>query len=210
MLNTEPPPGSTRKPFASIFRSSRCCGDRHCFWIKAQHRSPDATDRAALSNLASQRGRPARIVLGRLKPDVVKLLQSRANWMSYGVLHCCSVDVGLLKVRLAPGSDRTTNESADPGCANSGHHDGLTNSITFALTRTNDKRGCGGFDVGQGSTGRLCRYRLLVEPDVLHAPAVGDAVDHDRQSFHIGLPTAGTSIVKDDRACCSSAGATGP
>src|SRR6516164_1906102 len=50
------------------------------------------------------------------------------------------------------------------------------------------------------SAGRLCRYRLLVEPDVLHAPAVGDAVDHDRQSFHIGLPAAGTSIVKDDRA----------
>src|SRR6516162_11953376 len=42
--------------------------------------------------------------------------------------------------------------------------------------------------------------RLLVEPDILHAPAVGDAVDHDRQPFHMGLPAAGTSIVKDDRA----------
>src|SRR6516165_4097883 len=50
------------------------------------------------------------------------------------------------------------------------------------------------------SAGRLCRYRLLVEPDVLHAPAVGNAVDHDRQSFHIGLPAAATSIVKDYRA----------
>ena len=41
--------------------------------------------------------------------------------------------------------------------------------------------------------------RLLVEPDVLHAPAIGDAVDHDRQPFHIGLPAAAASIVKDDR-----------
>ena len=36
------------------------------------------------------------------------------------------------------------------------------------------------FDVDPSSTGQLCRYRLLVEPDVLHAPAVGNAVDHDR------------------------------
>jgi hypothetical protein len=79
-------------------------------------------------NLASQRGRPARIVLGRPKPDVVKLLQNRANWVSYGVLHCCSVDVGLLKVRLAPGSDRTADDSADPGCATSGHPDGVATS----------------------------------------------------------------------------------
>src|SRR6516225_2715402 len=56
------------------------------------------------------------------------------------------------------------------------------------------------FDVDPSSTGQLCRYRLLVEPDVLHAPAVGNAVDHDRQSFYIGLPAAATSIVKDDRA----------
>ena len=73
-----------------------------------------------LVNLANQRGRPTRIVLGRPKPDVVKLPQSRANWVSYGVLHCCSVEVGLLKVRLAPGSDRTTDDSVDPGCVTSG------------------------------------------------------------------------------------------
>ncbi|HWZ69810.1 MAG TPA: hypothetical protein VNW89_18450, partial [Stellaceae bacterium] len=36
-------------------------------------RVPDATD---------QRGRPARLFLGCVKPDVVKLLQSRANWVS--------------------------------------------------------------------------------------------------------------------------------
>src|SRR5215469_2814034 len=51
-----------------------------------------------------------------------------------------------------------------------------------------------------GSAGTALRYRLLVEPDVLHTPAVGNAVDHDRQPFHIGLPAAATSIVKDDRA----------
>ena len=44
-----------------------------------------------------------------------------ANWVSYWVLHCCSVDVGLLNVRLAPGSDRTTDNSAYPGCARTGH-----------------------------------------------------------------------------------------
>src|SRR5215472_7478736 len=47
-------------------------------------------------------------------------------------------------------------------------------------------------------TRRMPPTRLLVEPDVLHAPTVGDAVDHDRQPFHIGLPAAATSIVKND------------
>jgi hypothetical protein len=41
--------------------------------------------------------------------------------MSYGVLHCCSFDAGLLKVRLVPGSDRTADGAADPGCAKYGH-----------------------------------------------------------------------------------------
>jgi hypothetical protein len=108
---SQPPPSGTTGPFIpNLFGSRR----------NQSRRAPDATDRATLSNPASQRGRAARIVLGRPKPDVVKLLQSRANWVSYGVLHCCSVDVGLLKVRLAPGSDRTTDDSADPGCAKSG------------------------------------------------------------------------------------------
>ena len=40
---------------------------------------------------------------------------------------------------------------------------------------------------------------LLVEADVLHAPTIGDAVDHDRQPLHMRLPAAATSIVKDDR-----------
>ena len=54
----------------------------------------------------------ARLFLGCVKPDVVKLLQSRANWVSCRVLHCCSVDPGLLKVRLSLGSDGTVTEGA--------------------------------------------------------------------------------------------------
>jgi hypothetical protein len=40
--------------------------------------------------------------------------------VSCRVLHCCSVDPGLLKVRLPPGSDGMVDDPADPGCANSG------------------------------------------------------------------------------------------
>jgi hypothetical protein len=65
------------------------------------------------------KGRPARLFLGCVKPDVMKLLQSRANWVSCRVLHCCSVDPGLLKVRLPPGSDGMADDPADPGCARS-------------------------------------------------------------------------------------------
>jgi hypothetical protein len=50
----------------------------------------------------------------------VKLLQSRANWLSCRVLHCCSVDLVVLKVRLSPGGDRIADHSADPSCAISG------------------------------------------------------------------------------------------
>jgi hypothetical protein len=80
-------------------------------------RVPDATD---------QRGRPARVI-GLSEADVVELLQSRANWLSCLVLHCCSVDLVVLKVRLSPGSDRIADHSADPGCAKSRHP--LTTSL---------------------------------------------------------------------------------
>src|SRR5438552_7660883 len=40
---------------------------------------------------------------------------------------------------------------------------------------------------------------LFVEPDVLHAPAVEDAVDHDRQPLHMRLPAGRAAVVKDDR-----------
>src|SRR3984893_6988362 len=40
---------------------------------------------------------------------------------------------------------------------------------------------------------------LLIEPDVFHAIAVEDAVDHDRQPFDIGLPAGHVAVVTDDR-----------
>src|SRR5271165_1170136 len=39
---------------------------------------------------------------------------------------------------------------------------------------------------------------LFVEPDVFHAPAVKDAVDHDRQPLDIGLPAGSLAGIKDD------------
>jgi hypothetical protein len=41
--------------------------------------------------------------------------------------------------------------------------------------------------------------RLLVEPDILHAPAAENAVDRDRQPFHLRLPTRRTAVVKNYR-----------
>src|SRR6266446_1315982 len=41
--------------------------------------------------------------------------------------------------------------------------------------------------------------RLFVEPDVFHAPAVVDAVDHQGQSLDIRLPAGRAAAVKDDR-----------
>src|SRR6516165_11363742 len=38
------------------------------------------------------------------------------------------------------------------------------------------------------STGWCCLNRLFVEPDVLHPPAVVDAVDHDGQAPDLGVP----------------------
>src|SRR5260370_11671349 len=40
---------------------------------------------------------------------------------------------------------------------------------------------------------------LPIEPDVFHAPAVVDAVAHDRQTFHIGLPAIPRRRIEDDR-----------
>ena len=63
----------------------------------------------------------------------------------------------------------------------------------------------------QGSSGpvvRLCCFQiddhsrlvdLLVEPDVLVAPAVVDAVYHDGQSLHPRLPARAATRVKDHR-----------
>src|SRR6202030_1096235 len=40
---------------------------------------------------------------------------------------------------------------------------------------------------------------LLVEPDVFHAPAVVDAVDHDRQTLDLGVPAVAATAEKDER-----------
>jgi hypothetical protein len=42
-------------------------------------------------------------------------------------------------------------------------------------------------------------YQLLVEPDILHAPAVEDAVDHDRQALDIGTLASPATAVENDR-----------
>jgi hypothetical protein len=57
----------------------------------------------------------------------------------------------------------------------------------LALTRTNDKRGCGG-SAWAPLYSRFCRYRLLFEPDVLHARTVEDAVDHKGQPVYPRVP----------------------
>src|SRR5215472_10189582 len=40
---------------------------------------------------------------------------------------------------------------------------------------------------------------LLVEPDVFDAPAVVDAIDHRRQTFHLGVPAGRAPRMKNDR-----------
>src|SRR5260370_37720336 len=45
------------------------------------------------------------------------------------------------------------------------------------------------------------RKRLPVEPDVFHAPAVEDAVDHRRQPLDLRLPAGRCEAVQDDRPC---------
>src|SRR5437660_3215886 len=46
---------------------------------------------------------------------------------------------------------------------------------------------------------RASSVGLPIQPHVLKAPAVVDAVDHHRQPLHLGLPAGGTDVVKDDR-----------
>src|SRR5258708_27774839 len=41
---------------------------------------------------------------------------------------------------------------------------------------------------------------LFVEPDVFEAPAIVDAVDHDRQTLDPGLPARAAGGVKDHRS----------
>src|SRR5438132_6360063 len=46
------------------------------------------------------------------------------------------------------------------------------------------------------------RVRLSVEPDILEAPAVVDAVDHRRAALHIGMPARPGAVVPEDRPGC--------
>src|SRR5712671_3885115 len=50
-----------------------------------------------------------------------------------------------------------------------------------------------------GLAAPLCGARLFVEPHVFEAPAIVDAVDHDRQTLDPGLPAGAAGRVKDDR-----------
>src|ERR1700730_15124622 len=43
------------------------------------------------------------------------------------------------------------------------------------------------------------RKQLVVEPDVFHAPAIGETVDHQGQPLHPRLPAGGATVVEDDR-----------
>src|SRR3981189_2570219 len=40
---------------------------------------------------------------------------------------------------------------------------------------------------------------LLVEPDVFHTPTIDHAIDHRRQTFHLGLPAGRAPRMKTDR-----------
>src|SRR4051794_38558692 len=46
-----------------------------------------------------------------------------------------------------------------------------------------------------------CRtVALPIQPDILKAPTIEAAVDHDREAFHVGLSTGCAARVEDDRA----------
>src|SRR5947207_1484180 len=47
---------------------------------------------------------------------------------------------------------------------------------------------------------RSCKASLFVEPHILHAPAVEQAVRHDRQSLQLGVPAGREAVVVQDRS----------
>src|ERR1051325_1965391 len=49
-----------------------------------------------------------------------------------------------------------------------------------------------------GSTCLLLCVGLFVEPDLLHAPAVEEAVHHDCETLHLRLPAGCKAVVKED------------
>src|ERR1700738_5273362 len=54
-------------------------------------------------------------------------------------------------------------------------------------------------DAAPRARGIRRRAGLTVQPNVFEAPAVVNAVDHDRQPFDVGLAAARGAVVKDDR-----------
>ena len=113
MLKTEPLPGGTIKPFRVYFRVLPA------FMVIVTVfglRRNQGRQGAGCNRPKRMAGTGHRLS----EADVVKLRQSRANWLSCRVLHRCSVDLVVRKVRLSPGSDRIADHSADPGCARSG------------------------------------------------------------------------------------------
>jgi len=44
------------------------------------------------------------------------------------------------------------------------------------------------------------KRRLFIEPNILHAPAIEQAVNHDRQSFQLGSPAGREAVVVKNRS----------
>src|SRR5438034_5926922 len=62
------------------------------------------------------------------------------------------------------------------------------------------KRGTGAVSTfDRSAAGPPGRNRLIVEPDVFHAPTVDDAVGRDGQPIDLRLPTGRAAPIEDDR-----------
>src|SRR5215204_7625522 len=69
------------------------------------------------------------------------------------------------------------------------------------MTRAKIASAAGRYNPEAGHASGPARARgLFVHPDVFHAPAVVDAVRHDRQTLDVGLPAVAGRRVEDDRA----------
>src|SRR5206468_12199069 len=78
--------------------------------------------------------------------------------------------------------------------------EGCAASPPGSVPSRNVCRGPGRTSEGNTSTNKA-REPLLVEPDVFHAPAVVDAVDHARQPLDEGLSAGRDARIEDDRTC---------
>src|SRR5215831_2661460 len=78
-------------------------------------------------------------------------------------------------------------------------HSGNRGRRQHALTRSASPSRCSsGLARTGGYFAPTRRPRLFVEPGVLHAPVVDDAVDHHCPTLDLRLPAIGKTIVKDD------------